>query len=154
MSRKSPNHHDAWRQARPTMEEMLPCATKAPRKRDQHLEELKELRASLAEMKQSEALYIELFEQAPIGYLNLTRAGRIQNANFAAASLLNDLHRQFGDWNLAMAAYHQGPGAVRRAIADGGTRSVAELEARGLLVPYRAGVTAAVLVMREPGLLE
>lgn len=40
----------------------------------------------------------------------------------AAVALLRDLHGEFGDWRLALAAYNQGPEAVRTAIAEGGTR--------------------------------
>jgi membrane-bound lytic murein transglycosylase D len=72
----------------------------------------------------------------------------------AAAGLLSELYRRFGSWDLAVAAYHQGSGAVRSAIAQAGTRDAAVVQARGLLLPYRSGVLAAVLVMREPALAD
>jgi membrane-bound lytic murein transglycosylase D len=72
----------------------------------------------------------------------------------AAAALLADLHRAFGDWDLTVAAYNQGPAAVTRAIAEGGTRDLAELQRRGLLTPYRAEVMATVLITRDPRLVD
>ncbi|XWW48239.1 LysM peptidoglycan-binding domain-containing protein [Fibrella sp. USSR17] len=43
-------------------------------------------------------------------------------ATEAACRYLKDLHRTFGDWELALAAYNCGPGAVRRAMRrTGGT---------------------------------
>lgn len=45
----------------------------------------------------------------------------------AAAAYLSDLHRQFGDWSLALAAYNCGPGRVRRAMKTTGATSFWEL---------------------------
>lgn len=38
----------------------------------------------------------------------------------AAVIMLQELHQQFGDWHLALAAYNCGPGRVRRAIRAAG----------------------------------
>lgn len=43
-------------------------------------------------------------------------------ATKAAAAFLKDLHDEFGDWYLAMAAYNGGPGRVRKAIEMTGSR--------------------------------
>ena len=40
----------------------------------------------------------------------------------AAVQYLSQLHEQFGDWHLALAAYNCGPGRVERAIALSGKR--------------------------------
>jgi membrane-bound lytic murein transglycosylase D len=40
----------------------------------------------------------------------------------AAIAFLDELHTMFGDWRLAWAAYNGGPGRVRRAVRDSGTK--------------------------------
>jgi beta-lactamase regulating signal transducer with metallopeptidase domain len=71
----------------------------------------------------------------------------------AAMRLLADLHRELGDWGLALAAYNQGARHVREAIARHGTRDVWELTRIGALNGYAAQVMAAILVMNEPALV-
>ncbi|MCC6264996.1 MAG: transglycosylase SLT domain-containing protein [Bryobacterales bacterium] len=50
-----------------------------------------------------------------------------EKATRSAARHLHDLYRQFGDWNLAMAAYNCGPGCVERAIERTGYADFWEL---------------------------
>lgn len=67
----------------------------------------------------------------------------------AAVALLSDLHDEFGDWGLALAAYNQGPAHVRRAIANEGTRDVPSLVERGALNRYVPMFWAALRLLEE-----
>ena len=66
----------------------------------------------------------------------------------AAVALLGRLHAEFGDWRLALAAYNEGPQAVRAAIRAGGTRDPWALVEGGWLNRYSADVVAAAQLMR------
>lgn len=75
-------------------------------------------------------------------------------SSFAAAHHLADLHRIFGDWTLAIAAYNCGAGNVNKAIArSGGKRSFWEIyynlprETRG----YVPSLIAVIYVMHYYG---
>lgn len=46
----------------------------------------------------------------------------IVRSTHAALDLLQELHKQFGDWNLALAAYNWGPGNVSRALGSNARR--------------------------------
>jgi membrane-bound lytic murein transglycosylase D len=46
----------------------------------------------------------------------------------AAAIYLKDLHREFGDWLLVLAAYNCGPGPVHSAIKTSGSRNFWKLQ--------------------------
>jgi membrane-bound lytic murein transglycosylase D len=70
----------------------------------------------------------------------------------AAVRLLADLHDQFADWPLAMAAYNLGPAHVRAGIREEGTRDAWELTRRGAINEYAAVVMAAVLILDDPSL--
>jgi PAS domain S-box-containing protein len=61
---------------------------------DRLLAELETLREAQIEIEHSQQLYAELFDSAPVGYLNLTFEGRIQNANLAACALLERQRKQ------------------------------------------------------------
>jgi soluble lytic murein transglycosylase-like protein len=66
-------------------------------------------------------------------------------ATRAAARYLQDLHRMFGDWELALAAYNAGEGRVQRAIELAGARDFNELARRKLLPLETRNYVPAVL---------
>src|SRR5262245_55535536 len=59
-----------------------------PREMDRLLAELENLRDSQGELEHSQQLFAELYDLAPIGYVNLSPEGNIRAANQAALSLL------------------------------------------------------------------
>lgn len=50
-------------------------------------------------------------------------------ATKAAASYLQEMHDEFNDWHLALAAYNAGPGKIRRALEETGTDNFFDLMA-------------------------
>jgi membrane-bound lytic murein transglycosylase D len=52
----------------------------------------------------------------------------LYKSTVAAARYLNDLHDQFGDWLLVIAAYNAGPGNVLKAIKRSGSRDFWKLQ--------------------------
>jgi membrane-bound lytic murein transglycosylase D len=72
----------------------------------------------------------------------------------AAAKYLKDLHRMFGDWSLALAAYNCGPGRVRRTLKEAGASSFWELLDAGLLPKETRGYVptfyATILIASDP----
>ncbi len=73
----------------------------------------------------------------------------------AAARMLGDLHQRFGGWELALAAYNMGPGALLRSIRKYNSNDywmLAEIEA-GLpyeTTVYVSKIVACGVVMRNP----
>jgi membrane-bound lytic murein transglycosylase D len=74
-------------------------------------------------------------------------------ATDAAARYLKELHAEFGDWPLSIAAYSHGGAAVRGVIARRGTRAADALIKQGELSSYSSGVLAAMLLTQRPELL-
>jgi membrane-bound lytic murein transglycosylase D len=68
----------------------------------------------------------------------------------AAARYLRDLHLQFGDWTLALAAYNAGEETVERAMKRGGRRDFVGLSQRKLLPPETRAYVPAVLTSFDP----
>ncbi|MBI2345574.1 MAG: LysM peptidoglycan-binding domain-containing protein [Deltaproteobacteria bacterium] len=74
----------------------------------------------------------------------------------AAARYLRDLHREFGDWYLAMAGYNAGEGRVREAVARYGSKDFWELSAPGTNVfraetrDYVPKFLAAAIIAKAP----
>jgi membrane-bound lytic murein transglycosylase B len=57
----------------------------------------------------------------------------VRKSTVAAARYLNDLHAQFGEWPLALAAYNAGAPLVRSAISTGRATDFTRLSDQGLL---------------------
>jgi membrane-bound lytic murein transglycosylase D len=57
----------------------------------------------------------------------------VRKSTVAAIRYLSDLHAQFGDWPLALAAYNAGPESVRKATSKTGAKDFEELRKQGLL---------------------
>ena len=68
----------------------------------------------------------------------------------AAIAYLAYLHRRFGDWHLALAAYNQGERKVDRAIGEAGSRDPFALARQGYLNDYLATVMAGVVILANP----
>jgi hypothetical protein len=68
----------------------------------------------------------------------------------AAIAYLGHLHRRFGDWHLALAAYNQGETHVARVISETGSRDPFALANQGDLNDYLATVMAGVVILANP----
>ncbi len=70
----------------------------------------------------------------------------------AAVAYLTDLHREFDDWHLALAAYNSGAGNVRRAIRKSGSRDFWTLQS---YLPretrsYVPAFIASIIIAKDP----
>jgi hypothetical protein len=63
----------------------------------------------------------------------------------AAARYLRDLHAQFGNWPLALAAYNAGEDTVQRAVERTATRDFGSIARTGMLPPETRSYVPAVL---------
>ena len=70
-----------------------------------------------------------------------------EKATTAAARHLSDLHGQFGDWYLAMAAYNCGPGCVQKAVERTGYADYWELVRRKALPKETSNYVPVILAM-------
>lgn len=78
----------------------------------------------------------------------------LYHATRAAARYLRDLYAQFGDWQLALAAYNVGEQAVANAVARSRVRTFTDLSARRLLpAETRNYVPAVLAAMKLLGLV-
>ena len=74
----------------------------------------------------------------------------------ASLSYLEHLHRQFGDWDLALVAYNQGEFGIKRAIAAARARGVTDISVRTIALSsvargYLRHVRAYAELLRNPG---
>jgi membrane-bound lytic murein transglycosylase B len=75
----------------------------------------------------------------------------VVKSTHAAAHYLRDLYSQFGDWNLAFAAYNAGAGAVQRAMQRGASDFEAMSNGRQLPLETRSYVPAVLSAARLLG---
>ncbi len=74
-----------------------------------------------------------------------------ETATRAAAKHLKDLHIEFGDWYLAMAAYNGGPNRVKSGIARTGSRDYWELARRQVIYRETRNYVPIILAMTYVG---
>jgi len=73
-----------------------------------------------------------------------------RKATEAAAHFLKDLYKDFGDWELAMAAYNGGPGRIRQTIKKQGTTDFWEMKLRRQTMDYVPLIYAAAIIAKDP----
>ncbi|MFZ5981843.1 MAG: LysM peptidoglycan-binding domain-containing protein [Candidatus Zixiibacteriota bacterium] len=73
-----------------------------------------------------------------------------EKATDAAARFLRDLYKQFGSWDLAMAAYNGGPGRVNKTIKQQKTVDFWEMRLKRQTMDYVPLIYAATIIAKEP----
>lgn len=73
-----------------------------------------------------------------------------EKATDAACRFLKDLYQEFGDWELAMAAYNGGPGRVRRTMKKQKTDDFWELRLKRQTMDYVPLIYAAAIIAKDP----
>jgi len=68
----------------------------------------------------------------------------------AACRFLKDLYQEFGNWELAMAAYNGGPGRVRRTIKQQKTNDFWKMKLRRQTMDYVPLIYAAAIIAKNP----
>jgi len=68
----------------------------------------------------------------------------------AACQFLKDLYDQFGDWELAMAAYNGGPGRVSRTIKKQKTIDFWKMKLKRQTMDYVPLIMAATIIAKDP----
>lgn len=101
-----------------------------------------------------------MWQFMPHGNYGLLRNGWVderfdpEKSTQAYARYIKELHEQFGDWYLAMAAYDWGPGKVQRAVQRTGYADFWELYQRNVLPPetknYVPIILAAAIMAKNP----
>ena len=75
-------------------------------------------------------------------------------ATQSAIRYLNDLHQQFGDWHLAVAAYNGGPGKIQRGLKKYRAQTFWDLARHDYLAletkRYVPKLIAAIIIARDP----
>mgnify|MGYP006277908657 CR=1 FL=1 len=71
-------------------------------------------------------------------------------ATHAACRFLKDLYNEFGDWELAMAAYNGGPGRVRGSIRRQKTNDFWKLRLKRQTMDYVPLIYAAAIIAKNP----
>jgi membrane-bound lytic murein transglycosylase D len=101
-----------------------------------------------------------MWQFMPFGNYGLERNGYFderfdpEKSTVAYAHYMKELHSQFGDWYLAMAAYDWGPLNVQRAVSRTGYADFWELYRRNVLPAetknYVPGILAAAIMAKNP----